>query len=166
MGFKQDIPGSEGERLRFSVLMIQWRASLLMALVFLAACAVPIEKGPPAVVEGFYKAASEGNYEDVKQYYSRDPLLIEGILLGPPVWRPKDIFLQAPSGDPKTILDQYTRGGTLTRIEIQHVKILGDWASCRLRKHFKDGSSQPAIIELIRDRADGRWKISWSTSTL
>lgn len=166
MRFKRDMPGSAGDRLQFSTLMMRWKASLLMALVLLAACAIPIEKGPPAVVEGFYKAAIEGKYEEVKQYYSRDPLLIEGVLLGPPVWRPKDIFLEAPSGDPKAILDQYTRTGTLARVEIQHVKILGDWAACRVRKHFKDGSTQSAIIELIRDRADGNWKISWSTSTL
>ncbi len=159
-------PALDMTRLEFLTRTVRGKVSLLMVLLALAACATSSEMGPPAVVEAFYKAASEGNYEEVKQYYSRAPLLIEGILLGPRVWRPKDIYVEAPPGDPKGILDHYTRAGTLVRIEIQHVKILGDWAACRVRKHLKDGSTQPAIVELVRDRADGKWKISWSTSTL
>jgi hypothetical protein len=72
----------------------------------------------------------------------------------------------APSADLPAVLQQYTRGGTLARVEIRRMRVMGDTASCRVRKYFKDGTTQDVTVELFRDRQQGQWKIAWSGSPL
>lgn len=70
------------------------------------------------------------------------------------------------SVEDKAALDQYIGHGTPMRVEIQTGRINADTATYRISKHFKDVSMQPAIVELFRDRIDGKWKTAWASPTL
>lgn len=143
-----------------------WGNSWLMGVIVTASCASPMHLGPPAVIEAFYKAATEGNYNEAKQYFSPTPVLIEGKILEPLTGTSRNILLEAPRGEPKALLDKYTRSGALASVVVEGVTIMGDTASCRVQKEFKDGTRQHLTIELVRHREDGKWKIVWATSSL
>jgi hypothetical protein len=137
----------------------------VLALGLVTAACATTDREPLAVVEAFYLAANAGQYEEAKRLSLPAPLIIERV----PVISSSevDLIIRDPfAGDFQGTIDRYTRDRTLTKVEIQQVRVNGDIATCRVRKEFKDGSSQPAIVELFRDRADQRWKISWSSSML
>lgn len=145
----------------------RYRTLLLLLPFGLAACATPMEKEPSLVVESFYRAASEGKYEEVRRLYARQPVIIEDTVWGNGTEPIKTSILLAPSSDElQTVMNAYTRNGTLIRVEIREVRVFGDTASCRVRKHFKDGATEDVTVELFRDRQDGKWKIAWGSSTL
>lgn len=140
------------------------RLILFLAPFVLAACAT--SGSPQAVVESFYRAASEGNVEEVRRLYAKQPVIVEDT-----VWSNGSVpmataVMRAPSHDLATVLNGYTRNGTLTRVEILDVRVMGDTASCRVRKHFKDGATQEVSLELFRDRQQSDWKVSWSSLPL
>ncbi len=142
------------------------RPWLWVVLVLNAACASPAHMGPQAVIEGFYQAANEGRYDDAARYFAPRPVLIEGKILDPLSGTSKDLLLLAPGGDLDVVLGHYTRKGTLTYVEVNVVTLMGDTASCRVRKQFKDGTTQAGAVELFRSRRDGQWKIVWENSNL
>lgn len=126
------------------------------------ACATTAQT-PTAVVETFYRAANEGQYDEAKRLSLPAPLIIERVpVIGS---SQADLVYRDPFGaDFQATIDAYTRNRTLSGVEIQRCTVNGDIATCRIRKEFKDGSSQPAIVELFRDRADQIWKMSLSSS--
>jgi hypothetical protein len=142
-----------------------FHAFRLLSLLLLSACA-STHKSPPIVIQSFYAAANAGHYDEAAQYYSRELQIIEGIVLGNPLDHPETVFLEPPVDDPKPDLDAFTKNGTLVEVRIDNGIVEGDTATYRVTKRFKDGSTKPAIVELIRDRASGDWKIAWATSTL
>lgn len=143
-----------------------WRLSMLAILVLNVACASPVQMGPQAVIEEFYRAASEGRYDDATRYFSSKPVLIEGKILDPLSGTSKDLLLMAPGGEPRAVLDHYAQNGTLATVVVEQMTLMGDTASCRVRKRFKDGTTQDRTIELFRSRRDGQWKIVWENSNL
>jgi hypothetical protein len=136
--------------------------SVVAASSMASGCATTVQT-PTAVVEAFYQAPNEGQYDEAKRLSLPAPMIIERV----PVIASSqvDLVYRDPFGaDFQATIDAYTRKRTLSRVEIQQVMVNGDIATCRIRKEFKDGSSQQAIVELFRDRADQSWKISWSSS--
>jgi hypothetical protein len=85
--------------------------------------------------------------------------LIEGLILDPLSGQSKDLRLWPAADDPPLPLDRITRNGTLVGVEVTQVRIVGDLASCRVAKRYKDGTRQELTVELIRDRATGTWRI-------
>ncbi len=145
----------------------RYRTLLLFLLSLgLVACATSMEKESSLAVESFYKAASEGNFEELRRLYARQPVIIEDTVWSNGTVPIKTTILLAPSDDLPAVINKYTRNGTLTRVEIRRVRVMGDTASCRVRKYFKDGSTEDVTVELFRDRVQGQWKISWSSSPL
>lgn len=145
----------------------RYRALLLCVVPLgLVACATPMEREPSLVVEAFYKAAGEGNLEELRRLYARQPVIVEDTVWSNGIMPIKTEILLAPSDALEAVINTYTRNGTLTRVEIQRVRVMGDTASCRVRKYFKDGSTEDVTVELFRDRQQGKWKISWSSSAL
>jgi hypothetical protein len=142
------------------------RLSLALLSFVLTACATPMDRGPAAVVESFYRAASEGNVAEMQRLYARQPVIIEDTVWSNGAVPIPTVILLAPSDDLSTVMKTYTRNGTLTRAEVLSVRVMGDTASCRVRKHFEDGAVQDVTVELFRDRAQGQWKVSWSSSLL
>jgi hypothetical protein len=143
---------------------IPTQMSALAIGLITAACAT-VDREPPAVVEAFYQAANAGQYEEAKRLSLPALLIIERapVISSSEV----DLVVHDPfAGNFQDTIDRYTRNRSLTKVEIQQVAVHGDIAICRVRKEFKDGSSQPAVVELFRDRVDQRWKISWSSSML
>ena len=143
-----------------------WRPSMLAILVLNAACASPVQMGPQAIIEGFYQAANGGKYDDARRYFSPRPVLVEGKILDPLSGTSKDLLLMAPGGELKVVLDHYAQNGTLATVVVEQMTLMGDTASCRVRKQFKDGTTQARTIELFRSRQDGQWKIVWENSNL
>jgi hypothetical protein len=139
---------------------------LFLLSLGLVACATSMGKEPSLAVESFYKAASEGNFEELRRLYARQPVIIEDTVWSNGIVPIKTAILLAPSDDLPAVINTYTRNGTLTRVEIRHVRVMGDTASCRVRKYFKDGSTEDVTVELFRERQDGQWKIAWGSSTL
>ena len=132
----------------------------MRAIVFIAALiAAAVVTGcgaqtgdPEQVLKAFYKAANQGKYEEAKQYLSQEGIRkIEG---------PLGVLL----GGWKRIMDKYTRGGTLEKVEVYDLNIRGEGATSMIQKHFKDNSTQVLPVEFIKE--NGNWKISWSTPTL
>ncbi len=142
------------------------RARLLLVPFVLSACTTLMDRGPSVVVEAFYRAANEGNVEAVQRLYARQPVIVEDT-----VWSNGSVpmptaVIRAPSHDLEAVLNASTRNRTLTGAEILELRVMGDTAACRVRKHFKDGAVQDVTVELFRDRQQGQWKISWSSSLL
>jgi len=155
------------DRIKEAKMEQRYRTLLLFLLSLgLVACATSMEKESSLAVESFYKAASEGNFEELRRLYARQPVIIEDTVWSNGTVPIKTTILLAPSDDLPAVINKYTRNGTLTRVEIRRVRVMGDTASCRVRKYFKDGSTEDVTVELFRDRVQGQWKISWSSSPL
>lgn len=137
-------------------MMTQSRIFLLLAGPIIAAtllgCDAPSGSSPREVIDAFYDAANKGEYEEAKQYLSREGLrYIEGAV-------------GALAGGWKGILDGYTRDGTLAQVDVSEVTVRGEGASLTVTKRFEDGTTEELPIEFVKE--DGKWKISWSTPTL
>ena len=130
--------------------------STFVLLVSAASCgsgsALGTDGTPEEVIQGFYAAANDGDYELTKQYASAEALVnVEGPL-------------GALAGGWESIVDGYTRNGTIDEVNVGEVAVRGDRASTTIVKHFTNGDSQELQIEFIRE--DNAWKIDWSTLTL
>jgi len=95
---------------------------------------------PDAAVKGWYKAMNAGKHSDAIKY------------LGPAMAE----FAKMDGG--KTISDEMTHNGTMTKVEILSTDIRGEGAEVKARIHFKDDSVEDQDISLVKQ--DGDWKIT------
>jgi len=116
---------------------------LLAPLVLAAAACSRIDQ-PTRVLERFYGAAIAGDEETARR------------------------FLVVPAGDGQAAsvdLQDCTRAGSLERIEVLDVNVWSEQrANGRVRKHFRDGTSEELRVEF--EGHGGRWRIMTPASEL
>lgn len=96
--------------------------------------------GPEGAVQGWYKAMNAGKHSDAIAYLS--PAMAE--------------FAKMDGG--KTMSDEMTHNGTMTKVEIVSSEVRGEGAEIKARIHFKDGGVEDQDISLVKQ--DGDWKIT------
>lgn len=123
----------------------KWFASaglVLAVSLALIGCGGP---KPGATVKAWTSAMNSGEYSKVEQFLSKSV-----------VAQSKD----AGGADAiKMMADALTKNGQLTKVDITEEKIEGDTASVKFTVHFKDGSSEPGDVKLVKE--DGSWKVNF-----
>jgi len=131
----------------------RWRriAGIVVGLSVIVVIAVLLLGGgesPTDVAIAFYRAANEGNYARAEGY------------LAPEVRMAWQMMPMMPSFD--TAVDGATKGGTITRIEVEEATEYGRVsATVWLRLDYQDGSREQDVLTLTR--VDRRWRIFTST---
>jgi hypothetical protein len=119
-------------------------------LVWLVLCLTScgwVQKSPSETVKAAYMACNEGKYSEAESYFSTD---VVNMLHGP---------MGAAAGGIKSVCDENTRKGSITKVEILSEEIKGEGATVVATIHFKDGSrKENDKSELLRE--SGRWKIA------
>ena len=101
-------------------------------------------KSPGEVVRVTFDAANAGHYEEAETHLTSKALAqIRGLMA-------------SLAGGHIKLWDGWTKGRTITRIEILKEEIHGVEASVHYRFHFKDGSSKDDDDDLSLE--DGEWK--------
>lgn len=96
--------------------------------------------GPDGAVKGYYNAMNAGKYAEAIEY------------LGPAIAE----FAKFDGG--KSMSDEMTNNGTMTKVEILESNIRGEGAEVKARIHFKDGGVRDENISLVKQ--EGKWKIT------
>lgn len=96
--------------------------------------------GPAGAVQGYYKAMNSGKYADALSYLT--PTMAD--------------FAKFDGG--KTMSDEMTHNGTMTKVEILETNVRGEGAEIKARIHFKDGSVDDQNISLVKQ--EGKWKVT------
>lgn len=118
----------------------RWMNSAMMAAamsMLLVACG---GGGPDGAVKGWYNAMNAGKHSEAIKYLA--PAMAE--------------FAKMDGG--KSMSDEMTHNGTMTKVEIVSSDVRGEGAEIKARIHFKDGGVEDQDISLVKQ--DGDWKIT------
>ena len=107
---------------------------------------------PSDVAKAFYKAGNEGNYSEAESYLSFEARA---------VYR-QPVFGLTQSFDNQ--MDAVTKGGTITRIDVEEGKDYGGYAVVLVTLHYADGGQASDTLSLLKE--DGRWRIVTSALLL
>lgn len=121
--------------------------TLLLAIVATVAAGCAGEL-PADVAKAFYRAGNEGNYAKAESYLAAEARMA---------------FEMVPMmGRFDNAMDAVTRGGTITRIEVEEgVEYAGAFATVMVTLHYADGSQESDVLQLVKQ--DGKWRISQSS---
>ncbi len=95
--------------------------------------------GPDGTVKAYYNAMNAGKYTDAIEYLGATMAEI------------------AKFDGGKTMSDESTHNGTMTKVEILESSERGEGAKVKARIHFKDGAVEDHDFDLVKQ--DGKWKI-------
>jgi hypothetical protein len=100
--------------------------------------------GPGDTIKAWSSAMNEGKYSEVEQYLSKSVLTASK---------------QVGDGAIKQMADGMTNNGTLSKVEIQSEEVNGDSATVKFTVHFKDGSTEPGEVTMVKE--EGKWKVNF-----
>jgi hypothetical protein len=130
----------------------------VIALAFLlVSCGKMGQKSPSDVVKSFCMALNDGKYLEAEKYL--EPSFLKDMKQAGAVdsLASYQEFGYYPTVELKEIWDEFTRNGTLERIEILKEEIKGDMGKVNFRLYFKDGSTTENIA--VAFKMSGIWKI-------
>ncbi len=110
---------------------------MVMMCVALAGCG---GGGPEGTVKGWFNSMNAGKHSDAMTYLT--PALKE--------------FANMDGG--KSMSDEMTRNGTMTKIEIVSTEVRGEGATVKARAHYKDGGVEDHDVSLVKQ--EGKWKVT------
>ncbi len=118
-------------------------AGLIVAVsLALIGCGSP---KPGATVKAWTSAMNSGEYSKVEQFLSKNMLAQSK---------------EAGGTDAiKMMADMLTKNGQMTELEVTSETITDDRANVKFTVHYKDGSTEPGDVNLIKE--DGSWKVNF-----
>ena len=108
---------------------------------------------PSDVAKAFYKAGNAGKYSEAESYLSFEARV---------VYRQPPMFGVTQSFDNQ--MDAVTKGGTITRIDVEEGKDYGGYAVVLVTLHYDDGGQASDTLSLLKE--DGQWRIVTSALLL
>ena len=127
--------------------------TLVVALGLLASVVSGCGGGSPSdVAKAFYKAGNEGNYSEAEGYLS---------------FEARAVYRQPMFGVTQSFDNQMgavTKGGTITRVDVEEGKDYGGYAVVLVTLHYANGGQASDTLSLLKE--GGRWRIVTSTLLL
>lgn len=96
--------------------------------------------GPDGTVKGWFGAMNAGKHSEAIKFLT--PALAE----------------MANMDGGKSMSDEMTHSGTMTKCEIVSSEVRGEGATVKARIHFKDGGVEDQTVSLVKQ--DGKWKVT------
>jgi hypothetical protein len=134
-----------------------WFVTVIAVTFLLVGCGKMGQKSPSDVVKSFCMALNEGKYLEAEKYL--EPSFFKDMKQAGAVdsLASYQEFGHYPTVELKEMWDEFTRNGTLERIEILKEKTKGDVGEVDFRLYFKDGvtTDRKAIVF----KMNNVWKI-------